>query len=100
MNCKFPLSRRTVLGPLTVVVCALFLLTATAEAAVTISGTVKDNTGAAVVGALVQVIDPASQQTVASTQTNSNGAYSLSVDPGTYDVRVIPPAGSIFQSAI
>ena len=83
-----------------VVAWAMLMMSVPANAAVTISGTVKDNTGTAVVGATVQAVDSGSQQVVASTQTDSNGAYSLSVDPGTYDVRVIPPAGSGFGSAV
>ena len=67
---------------------------------VTVSGTVKDNSGNPVTDAEVRVIDPTTQGIIASDLTDSTGNYTLSVDPGTYDVKVIPPVGSEFGPAI
>ncbi|MBI3979332.1 MAG: carboxypeptidase regulatory-like domain-containing protein, partial [Chloroflexi bacterium] len=69
-------------------------------ATVTVSGTVRDNGGAPVAGATVQVVDPGTQQVVGAAVTGSNGSYTIAVPPGTYDVRVVPPAGSGFQTAV
>ncbi|TAK32499.1 MAG: hypothetical protein EPO21_15110, partial [Chloroflexota bacterium] len=64
----------------------------------TLSGTVRDNHGILVAGAIVQVIAPSTQQVVASTTTNSSGHYALSFPFGSYDVKVVPPAGTGFQT--
>jgi len=66
----------------------------------TVSGTIKDNQSTPLVGAQVQVIEPATQQTIVSAATDSAGYYTLSTPTGTYDVKGIPPAGSGFQSFI
>ncbi|GAB4456799.1 MAG: hypothetical protein Kow0031_37870 [Anaerolineae bacterium] len=65
-------------------------------ASYTLSGQVTDQSSAAVANALVEVINPASGTTVYSTTTNAGGSYALTVDAGTYDVKVTPPGGSGF----
>ena len=55
-------------------------------AAGAIAGTVRDASGAGLPGVTVTVLLP-DGATVASTTTDSGGAYTLSVPPGTYRVR-------------
>lgn len=64
-----------------------------------VSGKVTDQSANPIVGATVAAIDPASSTTVASTTTDSNGSYTLSVASGTYNVQVTPPSGSGFQTS-
>jgi hypothetical protein len=78
---------------------AWLVLTASAFAQVSLSGTVKDNSANPISGAEVQVIDPATQQLVAAAMTDPTGQYSMLIAPGTYDVRVDPPVGSNFRAA-
>ena len=66
----------------------------------TLSGRVTDQTAAGIVGATVEALQPGTMAVVASTATDANGAYSLSLDAGTYDVRVTPPSGSGFQPVV
>jgi hypothetical protein len=77
-------------------------LVASAEATdVVLSGTVTGSTGGkpaeAVGGAKVEVLDSATHALVAQTTTAGDGAYSVTVATGTYDVRVTPPSGSSFS---
>jgi hypothetical protein len=74
-------------------------ITASAFATVTLTGTVRDNAANAISGAEVQVIDSATQQILMFALTDQTGLYSLLVDPGNYDIKVNPPAGSNFQAA-
>ena len=62
----------------------------------TLSGTVKDNSASAIVGATVSVNDINND----STTTGQDGSYSLSIPQGTYNVQVTPPSGSNFGPAI
>jgi hypothetical protein len=63
-------------------------------------GTVTDHMGTAVVGATVDVIDPATSALIGSTTTTASGTYALAVESGTYDIRVTPPAGSPFAPSV
>ena len=65
-----------------------------------LSGTVKNQASVPFAGATVEVVNPSNGTVVASTTTDSTGYYTLSVDAGTYSVRVTPPAGSGFQTSI
>ncbi len=65
-----------------------------------VSGRVTDQSGSPLADTLVSIINPGSGSTIASASTDSNGAYSLSVDEGTYNIRVTPPAGSGLGSAV
>lgn len=67
--------------------------------AVTVSGTVRDNSAAPVVGALVEAVDPMTTLVAGSDSTDATGYYTLSIQTGTYDIHVTPPAGSGFQPA-
>jgi hypothetical protein len=87
-------------GRISIFCCVLMMFAAAAQANVTISGTVKDNVGAAVAGATVQAIDPLNQAVVASAQTDAGGNYALSAAPATYDVKVTSPPGSPFGPAV
>jgi len=67
-----------------------------------LSGSVRDNSGTAVSGTVVHVYSPGTTtDIISSTTTDTSGNYSFtSVPGGTYDIKVIPPAGSNFTSAI
>src|SRR6187401_2331312 len=58
-----------------------------------LSGTVFGG-GAPLVGAGVEALEDGTTNVVASNVTNAQGRYTLDLDPGTYDLRVIPPAAS------
>ena len=62
-----------------------------AQQTVTLSGRVIDSAGQAVSGATVNLEDPG----WAGQETDANGAYRLSVPPGTYRLRVRPPHGPL-----
>jgi hypothetical protein len=61
-----------------------------------LSGKVTDQAGNAIVGATVEVINPATSATVGTTTTTASGTYVLSIESGTYDIRVTPPYGQPF----
>ena len=63
-----------------------------------LTGRVTNQSGVALSGAVVDAISGGS--TVASATADDVGHYLLSISAGTYDVRVTPPAGSGFGSAI
>jgi hypothetical protein len=67
-------------------------------AAPTITGTVEDTSGTALVGVTVNVLNPSTDSTVTSTTTASDGTFSASVNSGTYNVEFIPPSSSGLQS--
>ena len=59
--------------------------------AATLGGRVTGPAGAAIPGATVQIVDPATARTVVQARTGSAGRYLATVRPGTYDVRVAAP---------
>ncbi|MEZ4711092.1 MAG: carboxypeptidase-like regulatory domain-containing protein [Caldilineaceae bacterium] len=79
---------------LTFALIFVFVASGPARAAVyQLAGRVTNQSGSPLVDVTVEVIDPATSTTVASAATDANGNYALSVDEGTYDVRVTTPAG-------
>jgi len=50
--------------------------------------------GTAMPGTLVEALTDGTTTVVASSTTDASGGYSLSLSPGTYDLRLTPPAGS------
>lgn len=84
----------------TLLLALVLLLHGTAVAsAFTLSGRVTNQSGYPLPGTIVEVIDPATSNTLVSTSTDSGGNYAVSVDSGAYNVRVTPPAGSGFGAA-
>src|SRR5215212_9410648 len=71
-----------------------------AAATFQLSGRVTNQSGNPLVGSTVEVMTPGTGSVVASATTNTSGNYAVSVAEGTYDVRVTPPAGSGFGSAV
>lgn len=69
-------------------------------ATVQLSGRITDQLSHPLPGTVVEVIESALQLNVATTATDLNGTYSLSVPAGTYDIKVTPAAGSGFQSVL
>ena len=65
---------------------------------VTLAGTVKDYQNNLLANSEVQIIDRSTHQVSAFAYTNSNGYYSISYFPGTYDIEALPPAGSGLQA--
>ncbi len=95
------MSTRSRLAATLVLVAALLLQSVglvVASATFQLSGRVTDQSGNALAGATVEVINPVTSGAVASTTTNASGNYALSVEGGTYDIRVTPPVGSSFQT--
>ncbi|RMF02467.1 MAG: carboxypeptidase regulatory-like domain-containing protein, partial [Chloroflexi bacterium] len=82
------------------VVMTVLLYQVALAATYQLTGQVTDQSGTAIVGATVAVINPATSATVASATTDSTGNYALSVDAGTYDIKVTPPASSGFAESI
>jgi Carboxypeptidase regulatory-like domain/Bacterial Ig-like domain (group 1) len=64
----------------------------------TITGTVEDTSGNPLASVTVNVQDPSTDSTVASTTTGSDGTFSASVNSGTYNVEFVPPSSSNLQS--
>ena len=62
-----------------------------------VSGTVRNQSSVPFSGATVEIVNAADGTITASTTTDSNGYYTLSVGAGTYNVRVTPQPGSDFQ---
>ncbi len=50
--------------------------------------------GTAMPGTLVEALTDGTTTVVVSSTTDASGGYSLSLPPGTYDLRLTPPAGS------
>ena len=71
-----------------------------ADTTVTVHGTVRDNLANPFPNAEVQVIDPATGNTLVSAITDIGGNYTLSVATGTYTIQVTPPPTSGFGTAI
>ena len=69
---------------------------AAAQQTVTLSGRVTDAAGNAVSGATVNLEDPG----WIGQETDTNGAYSLAVPPGTYRLRVRPRRGPLISHKI
>ena len=65
-----------------------------APASVTVSGTIKDIRGNLLPGSTVQARLAGTSEVVASTESNTDGVYSLTLPEGTYDLRYRGPAGS------
>ncbi|HEY0601652.1 MAG TPA: carboxypeptidase regulatory-like domain-containing protein [Herpetosiphonaceae bacterium] len=59
-------------------------------------GKVTDQTGTAIAGVTVEVINPVTSATVATTTTTEFGTYALAIESGTYYIRVTPLPGSRF----
>ena len=68
---------------------------AEAQQTVTLSGRVTDTAGQAVSGAFVELIRVPGLIWTDGHNTNTNGAYRLSVSPGTYRLRVRPSHGPL-----
>jgi hypothetical protein len=81
-------------------VVTLLHLGSAAAATVQLSGTVSNGAGTPVSAANVSVVDPGSGTIAAVGPTDANGHYQLSVQTGTYDVRIDPPPGSGYQPAV
>ena len=67
-----------------------------AQQTVTLSGRVTEAAGQAVSGATVNLEDPG----WVGQETDANGAYRLSVSPGTYRLRVRPPRGPLIAQKV
>ena len=55
----------------------------------TITGTVRDNKGAPLAGALVQLIRAGAKQLVKQTYTAADGSFSARIPAGTYSLKAI-----------
>ncbi|HMR68492.1 MAG TPA: carboxypeptidase-like regulatory domain-containing protein, partial [Anaerolineae bacterium] len=89
------------LAVLSLTAILLFVFYSPAAAAVfQLSGRVTNQAGSPIAGATVAVINPATSATVASDTTDTNGNYAMTVDEGTYTVKVTPPAGSRFGESV
>ncbi len=78
----------------------LFSVQDVSSATFTISGKITNSTGIAVSDATVDVVDSDTNVTIVNTTSNSLGNYSVAIEDGTYYVKVTPPAGSGFSSAV
>ena len=68
------------------------------SSAASISGTVKDTSGAVLPGVTVEASSPALIERVRSTVSDSQGGYSLlELRPGTYSVTFTPPSFKTLQ---
>ena len=86
---------RALLAMLCTLLCGLAVLQAPAQAATgSLSGRVSEGGGASLSGAVVQLFTGPIK--VAEATSGADGNYSISVDNGTYDIVVEPPAGSVF----
>ena len=95
--------KRSVKGlSILVATIVVLLLTSTiaSAAAYQLSGWVTDQAGAAISGVVVELIDPATGESIASATTDSNGSYALPVAEGTYNVLVNPPSSSGFGPSV
>jgi hypothetical protein len=64
-----------------------------------LSGRVTEQSGNPIPATLVEVLSAGTFNVIASTSTDSNGYYNLSVEQGAYDVRITPAPASGFQPA-
>ncbi|HEV3070726.1 MAG TPA: carboxypeptidase regulatory-like domain-containing protein [Solirubrobacteraceae bacterium] len=71
-----------------------------AAATATLSGRVTDGVGNPLGGSTIAVDTAGTTSQVAATTTSLDGSYSVSVEAGSYDVHVTPPAASGFNPAI
>ncbi|HUZ35804.1 MAG TPA: putative Ig domain-containing protein [Streptosporangiaceae bacterium] len=76
---------------------ALNAMPAAADTA-TITGTVVDSSNTPQANVAVDVQDPSTSASVASTSTDQYGDFSVTVPTGTYNIDFTPPAGAIVQS--
>ncbi len=87
---------------LLLLVLSVFAFGASTATAATLFGAVSTQIAggapAPATGALVTVLDPSTDATVALATTGIDGAYSAVVPDGTYDVRFDPPSGGDFAS--
>lgn len=65
----------------------------------TLSGTV-DGGGTPLAGAIVRALQDNTTSIVASAATNTSGAYSVALEPGIYDISVVPAFGSGFDTRV
>ena len=70
-----------------------------AAATATLSGRVTDGIGSPLGGSTIAVDTAGTTSQVAATTTALDGSYSVSVEAGSYDVHVTPPAASGFNPA-
>lgn len=63
-----------------------------------LSGTVADNSGNPI-SAAVSALDPSTNNTISSTNTDPSGHYILILDQGTYNIQVMPDSDTGFSSA-
>ena len=73
---------------------------AAAQQTVTLSGWVTDAAGQSVSGAFVELIRMPGSAWTDGQNTNANGAYRLSVSPGTYHLRVRPSRGPLIAQKL
>ena len=95
-------TKSKIITALTIAILFLLLSVSLVVAATfSLSGRVIDQSGNPLAGSTVEILTPGTSTIVASTTTdNINGDYTISVNEGIYDVRVTPPAGSGFTTAI
>ncbi|MFO7540683.1 MAG: carboxypeptidase-like regulatory domain-containing protein, partial [Chloroflexota bacterium] len=62
-------------------------------------GKVTNQSDSPLADVLVEVLDPATDNVLASATTDAGGNYVLSIESGTYNIRVTPPTGSGFGEA-
>ena len=73
----------------------------TLQVVFSLAGKVSDGAGTSIAGATVNIYNPGTTtDVVAPVTTDNSGGYSVSVSGGTYDIKVTPPIGSNFGSAI
>jgi protocatechuate 3,4-dioxygenase beta subunit len=78
----------------------LFFTNSASATAYTLSGRISDSSGANIAGATIDVLEAGTNSNVGSTVSNSEGNYTIVVSGGTYNIKVTPPAGSNFSSAV
>lgn len=70
------------------------------QVTVTVSGRVTDSLDVGLEGAEIQGINPEDNTVVANALTDSTGNYSLTLEAGVYDFKVIPPPTTQFGSSV
>ena len=76
---------------------ALFSHTTTFASPFQLSGRITNQSGTPIADATIDVIDPSTNTVVATTNSNTNGNYTLTVDEGIYNIQVIPLPNSGFN---